>query len=157
MIPEYDVLVTNPPYSEDHVKRCLAFCMRSNKPWLVLLPNYVAAKPYYAPILAGRAGAKWGGPPADLEEGVPPVAPFYVVPKKRYNYWSPKGIDRYNPRVRKDGRTSPFITFWCAATCRVLCVAIFGNGPLCVHALSLLEVALAVPGCTQQNGMSFFS
>lgn len=34
-----------------------------------------------------------------------------------------------------------------------LCLALFGNGPLCVQAIVLLEVALAVPGSTQ-NGMS---
>jgi hypothetical protein len=40
----YDVLVTNPPYSADHKERALGFCLASAKPWLLLLPNYVAGE-----------------------------------------------------------------------------------------------------------------
>ena len=70
-IPEYDVLVTNPPYSGDHMKKLLKFCAESKKPWLLLLPNYVYTKDYYTPTLLGQK-------------------PFYVAPKKRYLYSTPK-------------------------------------------------------------------
>lgn len=99
-VPEYDVLITNPPYSEDHMERLLKFCVTRPQPWFLLIPNYVCTKPYYQPVLASDSEA--------------PSKPFYVFPKKRYCYWAPKGVSRDNPNVRKDGRTSPFVTFWCA-------------------------------------------
>lgn len=46
-IPPYDVLVTNPPYSMDHMEQLLRFVMKSSKPWFLLLPNYVYCKDYY--------------------------------------------------------------------------------------------------------------
>ena len=46
-VPSYDVLVTNPPYSTDHMEQLLRFVMKSTKPWFLLLPNYVYCKDYY--------------------------------------------------------------------------------------------------------------
>lgn len=71
-IPEYDVLVTNPPYSLDHMKKLMKFVSDSKKPWLLLLPNYVYLKDYYLPALNGQKV-------------------FYIAPKKRYMYTTPKG------------------------------------------------------------------
>lgn len=75
-LPEYDVLVTNPPYSEDHIERLINFAFRSNKPWFLLLPNFVYCKPYYE---------------ARLNSGVycAPLT-FYVTAEKRYLYTTPK-------------------------------------------------------------------
>ena len=70
-VPEYDVLVTNPPYSSEHMKKLLRFCAESKKPWFLLLPNYVYMKDYYGPSLIGQK-------------------PFYVAPRKRYLYTTPK-------------------------------------------------------------------
>ena len=70
-IPEYDVLVTNPPYSSDHMKKLMKFVAESTKPWFLLLPNYVYLKDYYVPSLLGQK-------------------PFYIAPKKRYMYTTPK-------------------------------------------------------------------
>lgn len=64
--PKHDVLVTNPPYSGDHKKRCLEYCRASGKPWFLLVPNYVATKDYYRLAVLGP-GAGPGG------------EPFYVV------------------------------------------------------------------------------
>jgi hypothetical protein len=91
------VLVTNPPYSADHLQRCLAFCAASRAAWLLLLPSFVHSKDYCEAAVAELAHK-----------------PVYVVPKKRFVYWTPKGAARQNPKVRKDGRTSPFVTLWCA-------------------------------------------
>ena len=46
-VPEYDVLVTNPPYSEDHIPKLLDYVSQSDKPYLLLMPNYVCTMPYY--------------------------------------------------------------------------------------------------------------
>lgn len=44
-IPEHDVVVTNPPFSREHVPKILEFCARQGaKPWFLLLPNYVYLK-----------------------------------------------------------------------------------------------------------------
>eukprot|EP00041_Stephanoeca_diplocostata_P027941 m.779964 g.779964 ORF g.779964 m.779964 type:complete len:223 (+) comp23280_c1_seq2:393-1061(+) len=52
-VPDHDVLVTNPPYSADHMERILKFCATENgcKPWLVLMPHFVYTKNYYGKTL----------------------------------------------------------------------------------------------------------
>jgi hypothetical protein len=96
-IPNYDILLTNPPFSGDHVERLIRFCANTAKPWALLLPSYVHRKQYF-----------------DDTVGAGSPTPFFVVPRKRYNYWTPRGVSRNNAKVRKDGRTSPFVTFWYA-------------------------------------------
>lgn len=93
-VPAFDIVVTNPPYSGDHVERVLQFCLRSGRPWFLLLPNFFIAKPWYTQH-TNEAGEK----------------PFYLVPRKRYLYRTPKG-GRSKDDMRKDRKTSPFTTFW---------------------------------------------
>ncbi|CAN0209324.1 unnamed protein product, partial [Laminaria digitata] len=70
-VPDYDVLVTNPPFSGEHVPKILSFCARQGaKPWLLLMPNYVYLKDYYEPSL--RSGSSRGA-----------TFPFYLTPPKR--------------------------------------------------------------------------
>ena len=223
-VPAHDVLVTNPPYSADHVERCLTFAAenleRRGRPYFLLLPSYVVHKPYYVQALltggaSGRAkraedderavnepgdveGEKEGGALGNEEEEkeeeesdgsesdeparepdskketssssssldsdsdsepamkvrsgaaaagrrVPGSAsagpgssrkqtlPFYVVPDKRYYYWTPKALvakrrdaqassaqaaESASARKKKHHvgrlgeRTSPFQSFW---------------------------------------------
>jgi len=92
LTPSFDVLVTNPPYSGEHVSRLLEFCNSSEKPWFVLVPSYCYTKPYYAEHLL--VGSK--------------KRMFYIAPKRRYLYLTPKGR-----RQQKSSKvTSPFVTFW---------------------------------------------
>ena len=64
-IPPHDVLVTNPPYSADHVERCLTFAAENlekhKRPYFLLLPSYVVNKPYYVDALltGGARGRAW--------------------------------------------------------------------------------------------------
>jgi hypothetical protein len=88
--PDYDALVTNPPYSSTHIEQILRFCVASGKPWFLLVPNYVYVNPYYAKATAG-------------------VKPFYLVTKTRYWYTAPTGA-----RGESAQRTSPFLSFWYA-------------------------------------------
>lgn len=88
--PDYDVLVTNPPYSDNHIEKVLQFCVGSKKPWFLLVPNYVYVNPYYDPIMAAAE-----------------VKPFFVVPRYRYQYWAPGGV-----RSDREQKTSPFLSFW---------------------------------------------
>ena len=45
--PAFDVLVTNPPFSGDHMERFLAYLATLTKPWLALMPQFVAQKRYF--------------------------------------------------------------------------------------------------------------
>ena len=48
-LPDFDILITNPPYSLDHMDRLLHFVTQQmNRPFCLLLPNYVYMKDYYA-------------------------------------------------------------------------------------------------------------
>ena len=42
--PEFDVLVTNPPYSGDNIDKLMKFSLSSGKPFFLLMPNYVYEK-----------------------------------------------------------------------------------------------------------------
>jgi len=102
-VPEHDVVVTNPPYSGEHPQKLLRWCRANGKPFLLLMPNYFCAKPYYEPALGGTERAR--------------AAMLYLCPRKRYAYWTPKGL-RKDDKVQKHhkgaggNRTSPFISFW---------------------------------------------
>ena len=92
-LPEYDVLVTNPPYSGDHMEKLLKYVLSIDKPSFLLIPNYVYMKDYYSRILSQY-------------RHVPP--PVFIVPNKRYLYTTP-----YGRRQAKSAKyTSPFPTFW---------------------------------------------
>jgi len=94
-LPEFDVIVTNPPYSRDHIERFIKFCVSTGKPWFLLLPNYVYIKDYYGSVL--------------VPEGkIVPQRVFYIVPEQRYLFWTPKG----RHQAKSKDKTSPFITFW---------------------------------------------
>lgn len=72
-IQNYDVLVTNPPYSLDHMQRLVAYCITTSKPWFLLMPNYVYTKEYFLPTL--------------MHVNIPKL--FFIVPFKRYSYTTP--------------------------------------------------------------------
>lgn len=96
--PVHDVLVSNPPYSGDHIERCTRFCATSKRPWCLLLPNWVHAKPWYKDMAEhGAFGA---------------LAPFFLGPvRKAYNFRIPEGAWRPE-HVGSDGRTTPYLASW---------------------------------------------
>ena len=53
-VPQYDILVTNPPYSSNHKERCLEFAVnqlkKNGRPFFLLMPNYVSTKEYFRKI-----------------------------------------------------------------------------------------------------------
>ncbi len=100
--PEHDVLVTNPAYSGDHMARALDFAAagaEAGRPFLMLMPSYVARKDYFA---AARARV--------------PGGVCFVYPPKRYAYWTPHGLrEREKTQSHSSAlgsRTSPFVSFW---------------------------------------------
>ena len=47
-LPKHDVVVTNPPFSGDHIQRALRFCVENGHvPWCMLLPSSVLARPWW--------------------------------------------------------------------------------------------------------------
>ena len=95
-VPTFDVVVTNPPYSGDHMEKMMKFLsshqsMR-NKPWFVLAPQFLIKKDYFEHATEG-------------------VKPFYLVPHKRYVYAPPKGF-RSKKKSDTHKKSSPFVSMW---------------------------------------------
>lgn len=87
-VPSFQTLVTNPPYSDRHKERCLEFAFSQlrehNKPFFLLMPNYVASREYYRRI-SGDLGV------------------VYLSPCEPYNYSHPEGTGKEIP---------PFASLW---------------------------------------------
>jgi hypothetical protein len=94
-VPDFDILVTNPPFSGDHIQRTLSFAARCGKPWAVLIPDFCSRKPTFANALGLPEGA-----PAPTAARGPAVSPltgpiFYLGPaQKAYLFSAPRrGLD----------------------------------------------------------------
>jgi hypothetical protein len=90
-MPEYDLLLTNPPYSDDHVDNLLQFCKYQSKPYALLMPNWVARKRDYALIDQ-------------------PL--FYLSPVEAYTYVMPSWVEGRQEHVGEDGKTRPYFSSW---------------------------------------------
>lgn len=92
-VPAHDVVVTNPPYSGDHLMRCVRWCVGSGRPWFLLMPNYVASRKDFA---------------REAPEGT-----FYVVPRRgrQYTFEVPAFVNG-GDGIHGFSRISPFPTFW---------------------------------------------
>ena len=127
-IPNYDILVTNPPYSDDHMQRLMEFLIASNKPWAMLVPDYTATKDWYVKLISScfspdprtlATSQKIGNnfmahaPPQSamsiLDTGKPVavvgVEPVYMVPHVWYDFKHPQGVGH---------EKSHFKSFWIA-------------------------------------------
>lgn len=90
---QFDVLVTNPPYSGDHIQRLIEYATSGHKkPFFLLLPNWVVKKDYYQACTQH-------------------IRPFYVVPHKRYVYIPPKDF-RVARRSDTHKKSAPFVSLW---------------------------------------------
>ena len=102
-IPQYDVLLTNPPYSGVHMGKLLGYCKQiattDNKPYLLLLPHYVYTKDYYQLMLGKEVSSSM----------------FFLVPMSRYNYVPPSWVEaEKGSKALTSGKqdTAPFPSFW---------------------------------------------
>jgi hypothetical protein len=92
-VPQYDILVTNPPYSSNHKERCLDYAIHQLKqygrPYFLLMPNYVATKEYYRKLVLDNDR----------------IQTYYVVPSSTspYEYDHPEGTGFEAP---------PFASIW---------------------------------------------
>lgn len=86
-VPDYDVLITNPPYSGDHKSRLFDFLGKTQtKPYFCLLPSYIATKSYWRNHIS-----------------VEKNEPLYILPHIKYEYDHPHGTGH---------ETSPFQSCW---------------------------------------------
>jgi hypothetical protein len=94
--PKFDCLVTNPPYSADHIERLVKHVTSSTfatgKPWFLLLPQWVHKKEFY-------------------QAATDALRPFYLVPHKRYVYVPPKDF-RESRKSDVHKKSSPFVSMW---------------------------------------------
>lgn len=102
IIPEYDLLVTNPPYSGVHMEKILTFCSKishTKKPFLLLLPHFVYTKDYYQRSLSSKVSSSI----------------FFLVPEVRYAYTPPAWVEaKMGSKALEQGKTktAPFPSFW---------------------------------------------
>lgn len=124
-IPPHDVLVTNPPYSGDHIERLLQFVCSSrnnNKPFCLLMPNWVARKTDYKDIINfGKSESSSGKSiksndnndttAADVKNGL-----FYLSPLEPYTYtmptWNREDDHRPTHVSQETGHTTPYLSSW---------------------------------------------
>jgi len=97
LYPSYEVFLTNPPYSADHIEKLMQHVTskkNQNKPWMLLMPNFVHKKDYFQKLTA-NAGQ----------------LPIYLVPKKRYIYLPPPTM-REKKASSTHKKSSPFVSMW---------------------------------------------
>jgi hypothetical protein len=84
-LPSFEVLVSNPPFTGDHLERAFSFAWACNKPWFLLVPQYVARKAWFlqwqdAQLVRGKSGSR----------------AFFLAPQTPYVFSAPTSI----PAVR---------------------------------------------------------
>jgi hypothetical protein len=96
-LSEFDCLITNPPYSGNHVEQLIRFvtssAWSSSRPWFLLLPQWVHKKDWF-------------------EQCTARLRPFFLVPhQRRYVYLPPP---HFRPARKSDvhKKSSPFVSMW---------------------------------------------
>jgi hypothetical protein len=109
-VPIHDVIITNPPYSDQHKKQCLDFCwdqlQKHDRPFCLLLPAYVAARQYYRQLVQDNGNDK------DHEDStLQKNKVIYLIPNQHYQYDHPEGTGKAE---------SPFDSLWfCGLPCEL--------------------------------------
>jgi len=97
LYPSYDIFLTNPPYSADHIEKLMQHVTSKdnrNKPWMLLMPNFVHKKSYFQQLITNTG-----------------QLPIYLVPKKRYIYQPPPTM-RAKKASSTHKKSSPFVSMW---------------------------------------------
>mmetsp|Transcript_16362 Transcript_16362/g.41753 ORF Transcript_16362/g.41753 Transcript_16362/m.41753 type:complete len:360 (-) Transcript_16362:24-1103(-) len=80
-MPEHDVLITNPPFSADHIPKCLTFATTKSadgtrRPFFLLLPNFCYKGSRFTRAIAdGFFDDDW--------------TMCFLVPRQQYRFWAP--------------------------------------------------------------------
>ena len=78
--PPFDVLLTSPPYSKNHIQKCMEFAVSCGKAWFILQPQYVHRKAYYAALVSQQD-------------------PLFMIPGRKYVYYAHHGGRKDNTMV----------------------------------------------------------
>jgi len=92
-IPPFDLLVSNPPFSKDHPRRCMSYALNSGRPFLLLLPNYEACSTWLSELLTSCNQQL-----------------LYLAPHKRYVCRSPPSLRCGSNKALK--YVAPFPLLW---------------------------------------------
>lgn len=129
-IPKHDVVVTNPPYSGDHMGKMLQFVSNNRGkgtakgnnqssciPFLLLLPHYVYTKPYFQEYFQSDARGTISDNSNKVGNEQQLKELFYLVPKNnhRYSYEPPSWVSHESGSTalgRGKTVTAPFPSFW---------------------------------------------
>jgi hypothetical protein len=108
-IPPHDILITNPPYSDDHIHRLLDFVVKvqipNQRPSCLLLPNWVSRQPDYA--------ARFVSPITANNNNNNKSELFYLSPIEPYSYQMPSWVGGDRPdHVGESGKTTPYLSSW---------------------------------------------
>lgn len=104
-MPEHDVLLTNPPNSEDHIENLLRFVVTheipNHRPSCLLLPNWVSRQKNYSPSFVEPLKKATG----EL---------LYLSPIEAYTYTMPTWLpsDHRPDHVGTNGKTTPYFSSW---------------------------------------------
>jgi hypothetical protein len=104
-IPMHQVLITNPPYSDNHIHRLLEFVIQieipKQRPVCLLLPNWVSRQPDYDERFVQPLAAKQ----CEL---------FYLSPILPYTYTMPSWVNSHDrpEHVGDSGETTPYLSSW---------------------------------------------
>ena len=100
----HDVLITNPPYSDDHMEKCLNFAKEHSRNFLICFPNYVYRSKYFDEYFSNCYGRS---------------KPFFLAPINRYVYKRPRACEtsafiekEHRDYIKEDGLHSPFLATW---------------------------------------------
>ena len=121
---DYDVLLTNPPFSGEHKQSLLNYLQECQKPFLLLLPIYVATKSYWKAFIQGRSpltqhngvnsphasstSSSQSQPNTREHDRAVHVDVFYLLSSISYQYSHPEGTGKDNP---------PFFSAWFVGMC----------------------------------------
>lgn len=114
---DFDILVTNPPYSGEHKPRLLDFLKSSGKPFAILLPVYTATKSYWKTFISPEQGSVGQSASSQSHKSVSiKPAPLvssnaarenrevcYLLPPNEYMFYHPEGTGKETP---------PFYSAW---------------------------------------------
>ena len=103
-VPDHDILITNPPFSSDHMERILKFCVTNKRPFFLLLPQFVGKKSYYLELLKILPNSMENTTNTDglstslstttkplVKKSFTPCKPIYIGPNtKAYTFTAPQ-------------------------------------------------------------------
>ena len=124
-LQEYDVLVTNPPFSGDHLHKILRYVLgplHNGRPFLLLMPNYVCLKPFCRRAIT--TAAYTARQQQQHQHQHVPEEPLLLAPPSRYAFddRGQRGEGTAEQQQQQQDRQSnqPYVCLWYVSGGRVV-------------------------------------